>query len=348
MKKLLFVVLAVCLLCCAGVVMSHAAVDITEEIEDLNFRAAVYEEIGKVAPAPIYDTDVEGIWDLDVRGMDIQSLAGLDRFTSLKSLYCNGNQLTTLPDLPQSLNLLFCGFNELTELPSLPLGLTRLDCDTNHLSSLPTLPSTLRILSCENNRLTELPELSHTVLVDFRCGIYPVDGNFPSYNQITVMPELPLTLELLECYDNQLTSLPTLPPGLTMLFCAGNKLTALPDLPLGLKKLWCAENQLSSLPALHSSLTELACSQNRLTSIDVTGLGLELLWCQYNNMPSKSAVIGFTGAWDGEYFVFDPQNSTTQPPAPDKGIFGTNPKWSGAWWHYLLFFFCFGFIWMWF
>ncbi|MCL2695636.1 MAG: Ig domain-containing protein [Clostridiales bacterium] len=33
---------------------------------------------------------------------------------------------------------------------------------------------------------------------------------------------------------------------------------------------------------------------------------------------------------------------------PDKGIFGTNAKWYGAWWHYLLFFFCFGFIWMWF
>jgi uncharacterized repeat protein (TIGR01451 family) len=31
-----------------------------------------------------------------------------------------------------------------------------------------------------------------------------------------------------------------------------------------------------------------------------------------------------------------------------RGIFGTAPKWYGAWWHYLLFFLCFGFIWMWF
>jgi len=35
-------------------------------------------------------------------------------------------------------------------------------------------------------------------------------------------------------------------------------------------------------------------------------------------------------------------------PPPSKGIFGTNPKWDGAWWHYILFFLCFGFIWMWF
>ena len=33
---------------------------------------------------------------------------------------------------------------------------------------------------------------------------------------------------------------------------------------------------------------------------------------------------------------------------PSKGIFGTNAKWYGAWWHYLLFFIGFGFIWMWF
>ena len=39
--------------------------------------------------------------------------------------------------------------------------------------------------------------------------------------------------------------------------------------------------------------------------------------------------------------------TATYKDAP-KGIFGTNPKWNGAWWHYLLFFFCFGFIWMWF
>jgi hypothetical protein len=34
------------------------------------------------------------------------------------------------------------------------------------------------------------------------------------------------------------------------------------------------------------------------------------------------------------------------PPPPAKGIFGANAKWYGEWWHYLLFFLCFGFIWM--
>ena len=39
--------------------------------------------------------------------------------------------------------------------------------------------------------------------------------------------------------------------------------------------------------------------------------------------------------------------TATYKDAP-KGIFGTNAKWYGEWWHYLLFFLCFGFIWMWF
>ena len=42
------------------------------------------------------------------------------------------------------------------------------------------------------------------------------------------------------------------------------------------------------------------------------------------------------------------KDSSSSPSPPDKGIFGTNPKWYGAWWHYLLFFIGFGFIWMWF
>jgi len=33
---------------------------------------------------------------------------------------------------------------------------------------------------------------------------------------------------------------------------------------------------------------------------------------------------------------------------PARGFWGTNPKWTGAWWHYILFFVGFGFIWMWF
>jgi len=55
------------------------------------------------------------------------------------------------------------------------------------------------------------------------------------------------------------------------------------------------------------------------------------------------------GSLSGSTYTFGTSNGTaTAQWTQNKGIFGTNAKWNGAWWHYLLFFFCFGFIWMWF
>ena len=59
--------------------------------------------------------------------------------TSLKSVYCGNNKLTTLPtSLPTSLEVLICGENRLTTLPT-------------------SLPSSLRGVYCGNNKLTTLP-----------------------------------------------------------------------------------------------------------------------------------------------------------------------------------------------
>jgi len=58
------------------------------------------------------------------------------------------------------------------------------------------------------------------------------------------------------------------------------------------------------------------------------------------------------GSLNGGVYTFGTSNGTVTAQwtanTSAKGIFGTNAKWYGAWWHYLLFFFCFGFIWMWF
>jgi Leucine-rich repeat (LRR) protein len=106
-----------------------------------------------------------------------------------------------------------------------------------------------------------------------------------------------------------------------------------------LEVLDCANNKLTSLPApLPPALRSLVCRNNQLTTLDVTGLSLYQLVCSYNNMTSTSDVKGFTGTWGSVNFRFDPQN---------KGIFGTNPRYN-QWWAYILFFLCFGFIWMWF
>ena len=56
---------------------------------------------------------------------------------------------------------------------------------------------------------------------------------------------------------------------------------------------------------------------------------------------------GASYAVNGNATLFAVWEENNQPP-PQNGIFGTNPRWYGAWWHYILFFIGFGFIWMWF
>jgi len=281
--------------------------DITAAFTDPNFLASVRGVIGKYAPVPIYAKDVAGITGLNLnKSFDspskIQSLAGLEYFTSLASLSCRNNQLTELPPLPDSLRSLDCYNNLLAELPKLPDSLEHLSCSINLLTSLPILPDGLTTLECGSNKLTELPALPDG-LVTLLCGI----------NQLTELPALPDSLKTLTCNSNQLTALPELPGLMTMLSCWGNQITALPTLPDSLTNLVCSENLLSALPPLPSSLQELSCRDNQLTSIDVTGLALTRFDCRYNNMVDESAVIGFTGEWGADYFYFPHRIPTPSP-----------------------------------
>jgi len=116
--------------------LSTESVDITAAFTDRNFRTEVYKAIGKKAPAPIYDTDVVNITQLNVSSKKIKSLAGLEYFTGLKILGCGWNDLTSLPSLPASLERLSCSANKLTSLPPLPPGLNTLFCSTNQLTSI--------------------------------------------------------------------------------------------------------------------------------------------------------------------------------------------------------------------
>ena len=76
---------------------------------------------------------------------------------------CSDNQLTSLPELPNSLQVLFCSMNQLTSLPELPNSLQYLYCHNNQLTELPNLPNSLQYLDCENNKLTSLPNVPNSI-----------------------------------------------------------------------------------------------------------------------------------------------------------------------------------------
>ncbi len=229
---------------------------------------------------------------ISIAGNNISDLTGIEYFSnllqldcssnlltilppvasSIKTLYCNINQLISLPNLPDSLDLFDCSENNLTYIPPLPSKLAVFNCTQNQLSNLPALPGMIQYLYCSNNNLAQLPTLPDSLL-DFSC----------SYNQLTVLPDLPQTLQILLCRNNVLTSLPTLPVALQTLVCSSNQLTILPDFPQSLVILECDSNQLMSIPALPPLVAALNCNNNQLTSLPVL-TQLQWLNCSNNNI----------------------------------------------------------------
>ena len=53
--------------------------------------------------------------------------------SELQTLYCYGNQITTLDNLPPGLKHLYCWSNKITRLDNLPPGLQTLYCLNNPL-----------------------------------------------------------------------------------------------------------------------------------------------------------------------------------------------------------------------
>ena len=121
-----------------------------------SLKGITFKQWLKMCPHKINTTEI------DCSNANLIDLNGIEIFTNLEDLYCDNNQLTSLPDLPSKLKNLSCYNNKLTSLPEeLPSNLKFLDCDDNKLTSLPDLPSKLETLYCYNNKLTELPDLSN-------------------------------------------------------------------------------------------------------------------------------------------------------------------------------------------
>jgi len=148
-----------------------------------------------------------------VSSLNIANLSGVQYFTSLQTLFCNNNSLTTLPTIPNSLQELYCNNNSLTTLPTLPNSLKTIECAANALTNLPTLPNSLKTIQCYANALTNLPTLPDS-LISLDC----------SSNSLTSLPSLPDSLQVFYCNNNNITCFPTFPNSISAPFIdiAGN------------------------------------------------------------------------------------------------------------------------------
>ncbi len=170
------------------------------------------------------------------REYDFASIKKITNKKKVTHLYCDNNNLTSLPSCMNDftkLQLLYCVSNKLTSLPEnmdLP-NLQKFNCENNNLTSLPKIMNfpKLEEFNCCYNNLTSLPKNMDTMfpkLQRFDCG----------YNQLTALPENMGTmfpnLQEFYCCNNKLTALPAnmdiMFPNLQIFHCYNNKLTSLP------------------------------------------------------------------------------------------------------------------------
>ena len=258
-------------------------------IPDANFEQALidlgYDDVldGYVDP-----TIISGITSLDIHYKNISDLTGIEDFTSLDTLNCTNNQITSL-DMSQNteLSYLKCGLNQLTNLDvSQNTELSFLECYNNNLDNLnvssnPALESLnctnnqltnlimdsnpeLKFLWCVNNQLTNLDVSQNTILMYLHCYTNKIENLNVSNNSY---------LRRLECEDNLLTSLEVNNnPQLWLLICNNNQLESLDlDNCTSLIDLVCYNNKLTELIVeTNTLLGGLYCQNNLLTSLDVS------------------------------------------------------------------------------
>ena len=187
----------------------------------------------------------------DFTGNGVTSLKGIEHLTSLKTLLCSNNNLTTL-DLRSNvaLEILDCSDNpKLTELhvETCP-SLREINCSWCQLTTLDVSNKTaLESLWCDESKLTSLDVENCTALYDLSV----------SWNKLTNLDVSTCSsLYNFSCMSNDLISV-------NVNGCAA------------LQTFVCGENQLTSLNLkTNTSLSYLQCQSNDITALDLS-------YCQY-------------------------------------------------------------------
>ena len=299
---------------------------------DENFRNWVLaQDYGQ--DGVLTEAEIAGVMEIDVNNKNIASLKGIEYFTTLTSLYCYNNQLTSL-DVSQNTALmqLRCYGNQLTSLDvSQNTALKYLECDSNQLTTLDVSNNTalmglgcsynqltvfdvsqntaLTWLDCCGNQLTSLDVSKNTALMSLECDI----------NQLTSL-DLSQNTALFElnCGYNQLTTLSlSKNTALTRLTCSNNQLFSLDvSQNTALTVLFCSNNQLTSLDvSKNTALTQLECHKNQLTSLDVSqNTALMWLYCYYNKIKGTAmdGLIASLPETGGELIAIAPNDPDEQ------------------------------------
>ena len=191
----------------------------------------------------VTSSNIDTVTFLNVAGLNITNLTGIEDFISLTYLSCLNNQITSLNvSNNTALEFLSCYMNQLTSLDvTQNTALIHLNCYYNQLTGLDISQNTaLTWLSCSNNQITSIDVTQNTALNFFSCTLNSLTSLDVSQN---------IALTELGCGQNQLINLDvSTNTNLTTLGCFHNQLTSLDvSQNTSLTELWCFVNQLTSL-----------------------------------------------------------------------------------------------------
>lgn len=130
-----------------------------DKFTDNNFRNYVLNNFDLDGDNEISTEEAEQVKKIDIHGMSIENVDGIEIFTNLEVLSCRDNNITSL-DLSQNTKLktLLCLHNKIENLNiANNKELTRLDCFDNKLNSL-NLENNVKLedLTCGANNFTTL------------------------------------------------------------------------------------------------------------------------------------------------------------------------------------------------
>jgi Leucine-rich repeat (LRR) protein len=128
-------------------------------IADPVFEAYCLLHFDKNGNRQIQKNEVRSVKSLDISGLGICSLKGLEEFQSLEWLDCSKNQLVRLYlSKNEALTTLYCAQNELPVLDvSYNVKLRALDCSNNKITMLDLSKNkALKELNCSNNPLVTI------------------------------------------------------------------------------------------------------------------------------------------------------------------------------------------------
>ncbi|MFT3795851.1 leucine-rich repeat domain-containing protein [Flavobacterium sp.] len=228
---------------------------------------------------------------------NLQSIEGLQYFTNLQRLSCNGNDLvsldvTMMPDLLE----LNCHHNDLTSIDF--SGLAQLEmvrCDSNNIASMPLdgLPL-LRVLNVSQSNLGQLDATMLPALETLKCDS----------NQLTSLEIHDLSaLREVSAFNNLLSSIDLNGlAGLRILGFGNNLFTSFDLSPLpGLEQFDISSNAISEIDLSgHANLDLLYIGNTLVSQIDCSNTGIRYLKCAFNpNLTSINLKNGAISVSDG-------------------------------------------------